>query len=128
MIRYVKKYPISLIVISIIIYLSFFKPPTTVDIYKIPYWDKIVHICMYGGLSGILWLEFLRNHKSSKLSLSRVLIIAIICPIIFSGIIELLQKYCTTYRGGDWLDLIANTIGVVLGNVISYYGIRPRMK
>ena len=31
--------------------------------------------------------------------------------VLFSGMVELLQEYCTTYRGGDWLDFAANTTG-----------------
>ncbi|KAA6332720.1 hypothetical protein EZS27_018803 [termite gut metagenome] len=124
MFHYVKKYPISLIVICIIIYLSFFKPPT-IDVDEFLYWDKIVHICMYGGLSGMLWIEFLRNHRGNILPLPHVLIGAIICPIVFSGVVELLQEYCTKYRSGDWLDFGANSIGVILGSLVSYYVIRP---
>ena len=29
---------------------------------------------------------------------------AFVCPVLFSGAVELLQAFCTTYRGGDWLD------------------------
>ncbi len=59
MLRYIKRYPFSLLVISSVIYLSFFRPPST-DLNEIPYLDKVVHVCMYAGMSGMLWLEFLR--------------------------------------------------------------------
>ena len=59
MLSYIKKYPISLFIILTVIYLSFFKPPKT-DLSEIPNLDKLVHICMYFGMSGMLWLEFLR--------------------------------------------------------------------
>ena len=62
MLSYIKKYPVSLFIILAVIYLSFFKPPST-EISKIPNIDKIVHICMYFGMSGMLWLEFLRAHR-----------------------------------------------------------------
>ena len=35
-----------------------------------------------------------------------------------SGVIELLQAYCTTNRSGEWLDFAANTTGVGLGTLI----------
>ena len=57
MLYYIKKYPVSLAVILTVIYLSFFKPPTT-ELGTIPNLDKVVHICMYFGMSGMLWLEF----------------------------------------------------------------------
>ena len=60
MLYYIKKYPVSLTVILVVIYLSFFKPPAT-ELGTIPNLDKVVHICMYFGMSGMLWLEFLRR-------------------------------------------------------------------
>jgi VanZ family protein len=51
---------------------------------------------------------------------------AVIFPIVFSGCIELLQEYCTSYRGGDWLDFTANSVGVILAGVIAYFFVRPR--
>ena len=63
MLYYIKKYPVSLFIILAVIYLSFFKPPST-EINDIPNIDKVVHICMYLGMSGMLWLEFLRGHKN----------------------------------------------------------------
>lgn len=47
MLYYFRKYPVSLIIVAIIFYLSFFTPPKT-DVEEIPYIDKVVHICMYG--------------------------------------------------------------------------------
>ena len=63
MLYYVRRYPISLFIITAILYLSFFKPPST-GISTIPHLDKVAHFCMYFGLSGMLWLEFIRNQKS----------------------------------------------------------------
>ena len=114
MLYYIKKYPVSLFIILTVIYLSFFKPPST-EISKIPNIDKVVHICMYFGMSGMLWLEFLRAHRRDN-------------AVLFSGMVELLQEYCTTYRGGDWLDFAANTTGAVLASMVGYFILRPRMK
>ena len=50
MLSYIKKYPISLFIILTVIYLSFFKPPKT-DLDEIPNLDKLVHVCMYFGIS-----------------------------------------------------------------------------
>ena len=38
MLYYIKKYPVSLLIILTVIYLSFFKPPTT-DLSNFPYID-----------------------------------------------------------------------------------------
>lgn len=126
MLYYLKRYPISLAVIAVVIYLSFFRPPS-LEIGQIPGMDKIAHICMYGGLSGMLWLEFLRNHKKYDEVLWHAWIGAVLCPILMSGAIELLQQYCTDYRGGDWLDFLANTAGVSLATLFANLVLRPWM-
>ena len=122
MIQYLKKYPLTWLTIATILYLSFFKPPQT-DMEEIPGIDKIVHICMYGGLCFLLWIEYLRTH--SVIHWKRIIIGGILSPIAFSGSIELAQSYLTEHRGGDWLDLAANTTGVLLAALIGYYILRP---
>ena len=126
MLYYIKKYPVSLLIILTVIYLSFFKPPTT-DLSNIPNIDKIVHVCMYLGMSGMLWLEFLRAHQKGDSPLWHAWVGAFVCPVLFSGMVELLQESCTTYRGGDWLDFAANTTGALIASLIGYFVLRPRM-
>ena len=47
-----------------------------------------------------------------------------------SGLIEILQEYCTGgRRSGDWLDFAANSIGATLGalaGIIMVYSKRSR--
>lgn len=124
MLYYIKRYPFSLLIILTVVYLSFFKPPTF-DVPLFEGFDKLVHFCMYGGMAGMLWLEFLLNHRREVLSLKRVLIGAVLCPIVFSGLIELGQQYLTTYRGGDWRDFAANTAGVLVASVFAWFVMRP---
>ena len=118
MFYYIKKYPISLLIIATVIYLSFFTPPS-LDVPLFEGIDKVVHFCMYGGLSGMLWLEFLCNHRNSERVLWHAWIGAVLCPILFSGVIEVLQEYCTEHRGGDWLDLVANVSGIGVATIFS---------
>lgn len=126
MLYYIKKYPLSLVVIAAVVYLSFFKPPT-MEVSEIPYLDKVAHICMYLGMSGMLWLEFIRSHRDHSSPMWHAWIGAFLCPVLFSGCVELLQEYCTTYRGGDWLDFAANVTGATLASLIGYFIVRPRM-
>lgn len=127
MLFYIKKYPVSLFIILAVTYLSFFKPPQTDLIEKIPYFDKLVHICMYLGMSGMLWLEFLRAHRKDGTPMWHAWVGAFLCPVLFSGCVELLQEYCTAYRGGDWMDFAANATGAVLASVLAYWVVRPRV-
>ena len=122
MVAYLKKYPMTLLVILVICYLSFFKPPQT-EMETIPGIDKLVHTCMYGGLCFLLWVEYLRTHR--ELNSRKMFWGGIILPIAMSGFIELLQSYCTEYRGGDWMDFAANSLGVILAAMVGYYLLRP---
>lgn len=123
---YIKRYPLSLIVIAAVLYLSLFKPSSAG--LKMPMgWDKVAHACMYFGLSGVLWLEFLRAHRGHLLKMWHAWVGALICPILFGGVVELLQTYYTNYRSGDWFDLLANTVGVLLASAIGYFILHPRI-
>lgn len=119
---YLKKYPLSLLIVAVVVYLSFFKPPT-IEAASFPGFDKLAHICMYGGLSGMLWFEFFRNHRLRRIAWHGW-IGAVLCPVLLSGLIELLQEYATTYRSGDWLDFLANCTGVGLATVWARYVLR----
>ena len=125
MIHYLKQYPFSLLIICTICYLSLCTMPET-ELDDVPFIDKWVHICMYGGLSGVLWIEYVRAHRSIKFM--KALLPTVIFPLALSGTMELLQAYCTTTRSGDWLDMAANSIGVILGMFVVYYIIRPFIK
>ncbi len=118
MLYFLRRYPISMLVILAVIYLSFFRPPST-DLDSIPHIDKVVHVCMYFGMSGMLWLEFLRAHRRDRAPLWHAWVGAFLCPVLFSGVVELLQAYCTTYRGGDWLDFAANAAGAALATAVA---------
>ena len=120
--HYFGKYKFTWLIIGIILYLSFFTPPKT-ELDDISNIDKLAHICMYGGLCSILWIEYLRSHI--QIQRIRVFIGGIVLPIAFSGIIELLQEYATTNRSGDWADMIANSIGVILAALLGQF-IFPR--
>lgn len=56
-------------------------------------------------------------------------IIGVLLPIIMGGLIELAQAYCTGgNRSGDWIDWIANSIGVMIGTAIGSLVVYLRTK
>ena len=109
LVRFVKRYPWSLVVVAAILFLSFFKPPQQ-DFVPVTNIDKLAHFCMYAGFCSVVWLEYFFSHKA--VSRRRVIVGAVVGPILFSGLIEVAQGYLTSYRGMDFYDLIFNTIGV----------------
>ncbi|EGG51499.1 VanZ family protein [Paraprevotella xylaniphila] len=114
--KWIRRHPISVILILVIWYLSLFTPPKT-ELANVRFIDKWAHLLMYGSLAFVLWMEDWRVRKASP-SMPCALALYI-GPVAMSGLIELAQAYCTTDRSGDWLDLAANAIGALAGIVLS---------
>ncbi len=127
-----KFYPISSFYILMIWILCFASIPHT-PLDNVRLIDKWVHIAMYCGTCATIWLEYLRLHSFKNcspihiatpadkppVSMLRLLLLAWIAPMLMSGLIEILQEYCTGgRRSGDWLDFAANSIGATLGSII----------
>ena len=109
-------YPISCLYMTFIWVLCFMDVPHT-PLDNITLIDKWTHILMYAGTCATIWYEYVRRHDSTVRA--RVFLLAWLAPLVMSGLIEILQEYCTGgRRSGDWLDFAANAIGVTLGNVI----------
>ncbi len=100
------------ICVCLIWYLSLFRPPHVSMLDGIVGFDKVVHGTMYFGTCSVFWFEYLRSHR--HWSRIKLMFVAVVIPILMSGIIELAQTYCTAYRSGEWADLLANSIGVLL--------------
>lgn len=77
-------------------------------ILKIPYFDKIVHF----GLYFLFMLVIIIEHRQ-LLPSTRILVIIGLVPVVFGGLIELLQSDLTTTRQADMLDIASNSAGVV---------------
>lgn len=122
---FLKKYPLSLLVIAAVLFLSLFNPPKT-KLDDVTFIDKIAHLIMYGGLELVIWFEYLRSH--SQINVKKIILLAIMAPIALGGLIELAQMYLTTNRSGEWADFAADSIGVLLGAVAGNYQLRRWVK
>jgi len=76
--------------------------------------DKLFHFGAYFTLT-ILWHLFYFIHRRTK-EYHPYWVICLLA-VVFGIIIEILQGSATTYRGFEWLDIVANTLGVVLASV-----------
>ena len=117
-----RRYPFSLLVTGVIIYLSLFNFETD-NLPKITNLDKIAHFLMYGGFCSIVWLEYLLTHNN--LNFWKVFFGALVSPIIFSGAMEVAQLLLTKNRSGDIYDFIFNVLGIVAATIFSLYVVRP---
>jgi VanZ family protein len=112
-----RKFPLSICCIALVWILSLTPifPETPFD--QVAFIDKWTHLVMYGGTCSVIWIEYLRCH--TRLNSKKLFLWAFLAPILMSGLLELLQEYCTAgHRNGDWIDFAANSLGVTLGAVI----------
>ena len=119
-VQYIKKYPFSVICVSLVWILSLLPsfPETPLD--NVALIDKWVHFIMYGGTCLVIWVEYVLKHKSPDYE--KLFFWAWLLPVIMGGVLELLQAYCTTTRKGDWLDFAANSTGVTLAGIAGLIG------
>ena len=78
--------------------------------------DKIYHLIAYF----LLMLSWLYAFFKKKSFTQYVKYIIIGC-IAFGIIIEILQGVTTTYRTSSFLDVVANTFGVVLASIVFHF-------
>ena len=87
--KYLKRYPLSILTFCAIVYLSLFKPSDGMKLQLIEGMDKVAHFCMYAGLSFIIWFEFFRVHE--KRNSFKAFLAMFLIPLIFSGVMEIMQ-------------------------------------
>jgi VanZ family protein len=116
MIKLVKKNILSLITALIILYLSLAPSDTfnKISVFNLPFIDKIVHMCMYYGLTIVLIYENRSVAKKTK----NLFLLSII-PFVYGILIEFLQSWLTTTRQGEFFDALFDLIGILLA-IISW--------
>ena len=110
---YFRRYPITFLLAFAIVLLSLLPVPDVRVTVEVPLMDKWAHMVMYGVLTLVIWLEYIRAHRQMRGR--RLLLLAFLAPIAMGGVLELMQAYLTTCRSGEWLDFVANSIGAVVG-------------
>lgn len=111
--HFVKRYPLTAAVTAAVWVLSLMPIIPETPLNNVKFIDKWTHIVMYGGLCMVIWFEYLRRHKS--VDWLRLAAFGWLAPVLMSGLLELLQEYCTGgRRNGDWLDFAANAAGATL--------------
>ena len=97
-------------------YLSF-APPSTFK--SVPTYfdneDKLVHLLMYFGLTAVLIFDLKSFSKKTNIKKLTFVWFCLVFPIIFGGLVEILQPMYFAPRTADWLDWSADTIGVFVG-------------
>ena len=98
----------SVLWLSLILYLSFYKPSNTASEPFFSHQDKVGHFVVY-GLLFFLFAQSLRFHFQRLKFLSE----ALFASLFLGLLIEILQGTLTYYRVSDWKDAVANASGII---------------
>ncbi len=118
----IKQYPLTLLCYLAIAVLSLAPIGAPEVAQDVPFFDKWAHFVMYGGLSLIMGFELLYcveschiKRKEKKTHGLLLLVCVLLFPALWGGLMELAQANLTTYRSGEWLDFLADSVGSLLG-------------
>jgi VanZ family protein len=78
--------------------------------------DKTLHIWAYGLLALTLLFPLVLPYKHHW---RQYLLTWGVC-CVYGAFIEMLQSCCTDTRVGEWLDIVANSIGTTIGLIIFF--------
>ena len=104
----------TLIIISVILYLSFTSPSTFKGIPTFENEDKLVHFLMFFGLTCVIMFDFGNYVKKNNSNLVFILT-CIVFPIFLGGAIEILQPMYFAPRTAEWFDWFSDITGVLVG-------------
>lgn len=86
--------------------------------YYFPHYDKVIHTGIFGGFA-FLYIWGLKQQNQLKLSSRSILVGVFFLGEAWAVSSELIQYSFIEGRSGDWKDLLADTVGVLLG--IAFY-------
>lgn len=104
-------YKETIIVGLIIAYLSLIKEPIIRLPENVAFADKWEHLLAYIVLGAVLVVDLLR----AKVEIKCLWIVGLIVPILYGGLLELLQGFFCYPRTASWIDWMADSIGTIVG-------------
>lgn len=89
-------------------------------------YDKLAHFGMFFALSGAIYFDYYRLHKG-KPNKFRWLLFGLIIPVIYGGLIEVVQEHFFS-RTGEWMDFVADSLGSLSATIIAlvYMGMKRK--
>lgn len=124
--NYAKTYPFTSAILLAIVILSLYPFQEVQPLPDIPLADKWAHMVMYGGWCMVFWLEYLRQHV--RIRFIDILVWGVLVPVLTGGLLECGQAFLTATRNGDWIDFVANSLGVGIGNLVGWIVLSPFMR
>jgi VanZ family protein len=81
--------------------------------------DKLAHLLMFLTLSGSVFFDNTAYFKQ-RITKRRIILGSFLFPLLFSGLIEIIQEYFSSVRSGDWMDFLFDGIGTLIGILICF--------
>lgn len=91
---------------------------------KIPHFDKVVHMGLFGAQVFWLALPLAKRYRPS----AGILVWITIAVTVFGILMEFVQKYFTADRSFDWTDMVADGVGAGLSYVCMRFIFRQYQK
>ena len=114
--KYLRKQPLSILLIIAIWVVCMIPIPET-PLNNVAFMDKWTHFIMYATVVIVISSEY--GRRSKRIQWSHYLVGAVLLPVVMGGLVELAQAYLTNgMRSGDWLDFLANSVGVLTGCIV----------
>ncbi|MGW9685276.1 VanZ family protein [Flagellimonas sp. 2504JD1-5] len=93
---------------------------------NIPYADKVTHFTFY-MIFALLGCLFLRERTKGSMKLGKAAILIGFVAVFYGMLIEVLQYTLTTDRMAEFGDVLANTLGAIVGvSLIKWYFSKER--
>ncbi|MBZ4651286.1 MAG: hypothetical protein JG761_86 [Proteiniphilum sp.] len=90
-------------------------------------WDKVAHYGLFFLLSSVSLYDYDKLHNGSP-SRGRWIFWGFLLPVLYGGVIELLQLYLFTSRSAEWGDWIADLAGSLTALLLAIICVRKRRK
>ena len=82
--------------------------------FELPYMDKLVHFTFY-FMAAFLGALSIRERTQGNIGLIKSISIIVGAVVLYGIVIEVIQSELTVTREGDIFDVMANTLGALLG-------------
>lgn len=112
--RYIRNYYLTIIYTLMVLFLCLM-PSSGMQV-DVKISDKVVHFLMFFVLTLLLWGEYTFHYIYKKIRWNGQLLY----PLSIGILTELLQHYATSYRTGDFYDLLADIGGTLSAFLIGY--------
>jgi len=96
---------------------------------RIPYLDKITHF-IFHLIFVVLGSLFLKEKKGEAFQPNKGIVIILIVAIFYGILIEVLQHIMPFGRAAEIWDVLANTMGAILGGLLikKYFSLNRKLK